>query len=80
MRPLWDFWNMLKTVFQSNLSPALSPTLSPTLWYNSDAFREAIINAFLHNAWIKGNEPMVTIYSDPDIRQDMQEVANAASF
>ena len=32
--------------------------------FNSDAFREAIINAFLHNAWIKGNEPMVTIYSD----------------
>ena len=23
MRPLWDFWNMLKTVFQSNLSPTI---------------------------------------------------------
>ncbi len=32
--------------------------------FNNDAYREAIINAFLHNAWITGNEPMITIYSD----------------
>ncbi|MBO4235069.1 MAG: putative DNA binding domain-containing protein [Firmicutes bacterium] len=32
--------------------------------FDADAFREAIINAFLHNAWISGNEPMVTIYSN----------------
>ena len=32
--------------------------------FNADAFREAVINAFLHNAWIYGNEPMMTVYSD----------------
>lgn len=26
--------------------------------------REAIINAFLHNKWVDGNEPMVTVFSD----------------
>ena len=28
------------------------------------AFREAVINAFVHNAWVSGNEPMITVYSD----------------
>ena len=32
--------------------------------FDMDAFREAIINAFLHNKWVEMNEPMVTIYSD----------------
>ena len=32
--------------------------------FDKDAFREAIINAFLHNKWVEMNEPMVTIYSD----------------
>ena len=32
--------------------------------FNQDAFREAIINAFVHNAWVDGNAPMITIYSD----------------
>ncbi len=32
--------------------------------FNSDAYREAIINAFVHNAWITGYEPMITIYSN----------------
>ena len=32
--------------------------------FNMDAFREAVINAFLHNKWVDGNEPMITIYSD----------------
>ena len=32
--------------------------------FNNDAFREAIINAFLHNKWVDGNEPMVTVFSD----------------
>ena len=32
--------------------------------FNQDAFREAIINAFVHNAWIDGNAPMITVYSD----------------
>ena len=32
--------------------------------FENDAFREAIINAFVHNAWITGNEPMITVYSD----------------
>jgi len=32
--------------------------------FDSRAFAEAIINAFVHNKWIDGNAPMITIYSD----------------
>lgn len=32
--------------------------------FNQDAFREAIINAFVHNAWLEGNAPMITVFSD----------------
>lgn len=32
--------------------------------FNQDAFREAIINAFVHNTWIDGNAPMITVFSD----------------
>ncbi len=32
--------------------------------FDNAAFREAIINAFLHNKWIDGNEPMISVYSD----------------
>lgn len=32
--------------------------------FDNDAFREAIINAFLHNKWVEGNEPMITVFSD----------------
>ncbi len=32
--------------------------------FENDAFREAVINAFVHNSWILGNEPMITVYSD----------------
>jgi len=32
--------------------------------FDYNAFREAVINAFVHNRWIDGNAPMITIYSD----------------
>ena len=32
--------------------------------FNQDVFREAIINAFVHNAWLEGNAPMITVFSD----------------
>ena len=32
--------------------------------FENEAFREAVINAFLHNRWVDGNEPMITVYSD----------------
>ena len=32
--------------------------------FDNNAFREAIINAFLHNSWVTKNEPMFTVYSD----------------
>jgi len=32
--------------------------------FNTEAFREAIINAFVHNQWISGNAPMITVFSD----------------
>ena len=32
--------------------------------FENDAFREAVVNAFVHNKWIGGNEPMITVFSD----------------
>lgn len=32
--------------------------------FDEEAFREALVNAFVHNAWVDGNEPMVTVFSD----------------
>ena len=32
--------------------------------FNSQAFREAVINAFQHNSWISGTAPMFTAYKD----------------
>lgn len=32
--------------------------------FDADAYREAIINAFVHNKWIDGNAPMITIFSN----------------
>lgn len=32
--------------------------------FDYDVFREAIINAFLHNKWVDLNEPMITVFTD----------------
>lgn len=32
--------------------------------FENDAFREAVINAFVHNKWVTENEPMITVFSD----------------
>ena len=32
--------------------------------FNQSAFREAVINAFVHNLWVNGDSPMFTSYSD----------------
>lgn len=32
--------------------------------FENDAFREAVINAFVHNKWVSGNAPMITVFSD----------------
>ena len=32
--------------------------------FDDKAYREAIINAILHNLWVDGDEPMITVYSD----------------
>ena len=32
--------------------------------FDNKAFREAIINATLHNLWISGNEPMISVFSN----------------
>ena len=32
--------------------------------FDEDAFREAMINAFVHNQWTTGNAPMITAFSD----------------
>lgn len=32
--------------------------------FNAEAFREAIINAFVHNSWISGNASMITVFSN----------------
>ena len=32
--------------------------------YDNKAFREAVINAVLHNKWVEGNEPMISVFFD----------------
>ena len=32
--------------------------------FDNQAFREAVINAVLHNYWVGGNEPMISVFSD----------------
>ena len=32
--------------------------------FDNKAFREAVINAVLHNRWVDGNEPMISVFSD----------------
>ena len=32
--------------------------------FDNKAFREAIINAILHNYWVGGNEPMISVFSN----------------
>ncbi len=32
--------------------------------FNQEAYREAVINAFVHNSWIDGNAPMFTGFHD----------------
>ena len=32
--------------------------------FDNKAFREAIVNAILHNYWVGGNEPMISVFSD----------------
>ncbi len=32
--------------------------------FDSNVFREAVINAILHNRWIDNNEPMITVYNN----------------
>ena len=32
--------------------------------FNAEAFHEAIVNAFVHNSWVSGNAPMLTVFND----------------
>ncbi len=32
--------------------------------FDNSAFREAVINAVLHNYWVSGNEPMISVFSN----------------
>lgn len=32
--------------------------------FEDAAFREAVINEFVHNKWVDGNEPVITVYQD----------------
>ena len=32
--------------------------------FSIDAYRESVINAFLHNKWVDLNEPMISVFSD----------------
>ena len=32
--------------------------------FNQDAFREAVINAYVHNDWMDNNAPMISVFSD----------------
>lgn len=47
--------NLNPNTFKKNLNLSL---------FENNAFREAIINAFVHNKWVTENEPMITVFSD----------------
>lgn len=32
--------------------------------FDIKSYNEAIVNAVLHNKWVEGNEPMITVFSD----------------
>ena len=32
--------------------------------FDAGAYREAMVNAFVHNLWVSGNAPMITVFSD----------------
>ena len=32
--------------------------------FENEAYREAVVNAFVHNLWVSQNEPMFTVFSD----------------
>ncbi len=50
-------------IIQTDESERVVERLETPLFENK-AFREAIINAVLHNLWISGNEPMISVFSD----------------
>ena len=50
-------------VFQADESDRIVERKEVRL-FDKDAFREAVVNAFLHNKWVDKNEPMITVYSD----------------
>lgn len=49
-------------VFQTDESDTIVERKEVRL-FDKDAFREAVVNAFLHNRWVDKNEPMITVYS-----------------
>lgn len=32
--------------------------------FDAEAYHEVVINAFVHNAWVSGNAPMISVFSD----------------
>ena len=49
--------------FNSTIVP-VEPSEHFTAFSVDDDLREAIINAVLHNRWVDGNEPMISVFSD----------------
>lgn len=41
--------------------------------FDEEAYREAVINAFVHNQWTTGNAPMLTVFSDRIYGKVLQE-------
>lgn len=54
-----DVLNVMQADERNRLSERKEVSL-----FNQNAFREAIINAFVHNDWVSGNAPMITIFSN----------------
>ncbi len=63
MNDVLNYGEVLNIPAQADETNRLMERKEVTL-FDYGAFREAIINAFLHNEWINLNKPMITVYSD----------------
>lgn len=54
-----DVLNILKADESNRVVERIDVSL-----FESDVFREAIINSILHNKWVDGNEPMISVFSN----------------
>ena len=62
LKNLLDYGDVIN-IIQSDETNRKEERKETTL-FDIKSFNEAIVNAILHNKWVDGNEPMITVYSN----------------